>query len=48
MFCLLFTLASKFVPIIEVSGNAKEEQKPEVVESIPPNVLKEKDYEYAS
>jgi molybdopterin-containing oxidoreductase family membrane subunit len=48
MFCLLFTLASKFVPIIEVSGNAKKEQKPEVVESIPPNVLKEKDYEYAS
>ena len=48
MFCLLFTLASKFVPIIEVSGNAKKEQKPEVVEAIPPNVLKEKDYEYAS
>jgi molybdopterin-containing oxidoreductase family membrane subunit len=30
MYCLLFTLASKFVPIVEISGGGKKEIKPEV------------------
>jgi molybdopterin-containing oxidoreductase family membrane subunit len=30
LFCLLFTLASKFVPIIEVSGNTAKKLKSDV------------------
>ena len=30
LFCLLFTLASKFVPIIEISGNTTKKQKSDV------------------
>ncbi len=33
LFCLLFTLASKFVPIIEIYGNKAKERIPESVDS---------------
>jgi molybdopterin-containing oxidoreductase family membrane subunit len=48
MFCLLFTLASKFVPIIEVSGNIKKGENPDLAIPTSENVIKDENYEYAS